>query len=333
MRGLHVRRGLWVLGAVVSLAFAYVAVRDLDLDLFWETLSAARYWLLVPSVAVLGLGLYLRALRWRAVFADERRPPLAPVADAMLIGYLFNTVLPARAGEAARVVALTQRTRSSRVEVVATVVAERVLDVLALLTLLFASAAVAPDSTWLGRAVVAGAAIFVVVTALFVALALYGERPVEILLRPLVVLPRVSRSRLRTVAANAVRGLGVFRDPKAALRAGALTLGSWIVIAVSFWLCLVAVRVEAGLDAALLVVVAVNLSLVVPSGPAGIGVFEGATVLALAPFGVDRSQALSYAVVVHALNVLPVIVAGYVAVHRHTRALRSTRSVASSRIA
>jgi hypothetical protein len=58
------------------------------------------------------------------------------------------------------------------------------------------------------------------------------------------------------------------------------------------------------------------------------GVFEAAAVLTLAPFRVDRSQALAYAVVVHVVNVLPVILVGYVALHRHVRAARRPSTTA-----
>ena len=62
--------------------------------------------------------------------------------------------------------------------------------------------------------------------------------------------------------------------------------------------------------AGLLVVVATNLVLILPSSPGALGVFEAATVVALKAFGVDDSLALSYALVLHALNLLPYIAAG-----------------------
>jgi uncharacterized membrane protein YbhN (UPF0104 family) len=62
--------------------------------------------------------------------------------------------------------------------------------------------------------------------------------------------------------------------------------------------------------------------LIVPSGPAGIGVFEAATLVALLPYDVDRSSALSYALVLHAINSIPFIVFGYLAFHYHTVAVR-----------
>jgi uncharacterized membrane protein YbhN (UPF0104 family) len=62
--------------------------------------------------------------------------------------------------------------------------------------------------------------------------------------------------------------------------------------------------------------------LILPSGPAAVGVFEAATLVALLPYNVDRSTALSYALVLHGLNFLPFIVFGYAALHYHTLAVR-----------
>jgi hypothetical protein len=53
-----------------------------------------------------------------------------PGGDAS--GQFFNIILPARAGEIARIVALHRSTRTSRAEIASTVVVERMFDVLAL---------------------------------------------------------------------------------------------------------------------------------------------------------------------------------------------------------
>lgn len=325
MRRPRVRSLLPWLGLAISFAFVYVAMRDVDFRGFWRTLAAGNYWLLIPAAILLAFAIYLRALRWRLLFVREPRPPVAAVTSALLIGYLFNSILPVRAGEAARVIALNQSAQTSRFEAAATVIADRLLDVLVLLALLLSSTPFIPESTWLRGAAALGSGAFVLLTLFLVLVALFGKRAVRFALRPLGALPSVSSSQIDNAAENLVQGLAVFSRPGLAFRAVALTALSWLVIALSFWLCMLAVRLDTGVDAALLVVIAVNLAMILPSGPAGLGVFEAATVLTLTRFGVDRSQALSYAVVVHALNVFPIIAAGYVALHRHTLALRRAR--------
>ena len=59
------------------------------------------------GLALLVVALPLRALRWQYLFSAETRPPYRPVLYATILGQLFNNILPARAGEAARVVALS----------------------------------------------------------------------------------------------------------------------------------------------------------------------------------------------------------------------------------
>ena len=47
-----------------------------------------------------------------------------------------------------------------------------------------------------------------------------------------------------------------------------------------------------------------------PSSPAAIGVFEAATVIALTAFDVPQAEALSYALVLHLLNLVPFLARG-----------------------
>jgi len=130
---------LLTIGACVTALFAYLAIRNVRFEDVVESLRGREYWLLFPSVLVLAAAIAIRGVRWWSLFPAESRPPLKPVLSSLLIGYFFNNILPARAGEAARVVALHQLTRTSRAEAAATVVLERAYDVLSLLVLLFAA--------------------------------------------------------------------------------------------------------------------------------------------------------------------------------------------------
>jgi uncharacterized membrane protein YbhN (UPF0104 family) len=314
-------------GLAVSAGFAFLAVRDVDPSTVGGALTGADYWLLVPAGIVLAGAILVRILRWQILFPPAHRPGLAAVTSALLIGHFFNNVLPARAGEAVRVVALNQRVGTSRFEALGTVVAERVLDVLALLLIFFAVAPALPRTDWLPRALWGGALLFAVLVVSLAVFALRGERPARILLRPLALLPGVSTGRTRLAASNLLYGFSFLRRPGAALGASILTVVSWVLIAFAFWLCMAAFRLDVGFEAGLLVVVAVNLAIIIPSGPAAVGLFEAATLVALFPFGIDRSVGLSYAVVLHGLNVLPFIAVGYVAFHYHLRAVSGKRRI------
>jgi glycosyltransferase 2 family protein len=302
---------LWI-GLAVTGLFTYLAVRDAQLEEVKRAfLDSEKAWL-VPAFAVLVVAVYVRAVRWRSLFDHGRRPPLAAVTQALLLGYFFNNVLPLRAGEAARVVALNRAAGTSRVESAATAVLERAYDLIALLLLLFVSLPWLPDVTWLRAAAVL---LIVVVTGVGLAavvLARFGTRPLEILLRPLGRLRVLGAQRVEWGALNLGQGLAGLRHPHIALGAAFWTLLSWLLVALSAWLVLLGFDLGLSPFAGLFVVITTNLALVLPSSPAAIGVFEAATLLALAAYGIDRSEALSYALVYHTLNFLPFIIAGVV---------------------
>ncbi|MEA2218823.1 MAG: glycosyltransferase 2 family protein [Solirubrobacteraceae bacterium] len=298
-------------GLVVTAAGIVVALRGVDLHDAYDALAGSDLRWLVPSFAVFVAGVALRAFRWWTLFQADRRPPLGEVARALLVGYFFNNILPARAGEAARVISLHARTRTPRAETIGTVVAERTFDVLALLLVLFASYPWLPEISWLRAAAIFGIVAVAGVAALVFALVRYDERAIHWLLSPL---RRVRRDgfaeRVEMAAINATRGLVAIRDPRVALQAIALTVASWLVLSCSYWILMQAFSLDEPFVAGLLVTVTINMSLVLPASPAALGVFEAATVIALRAFDVPQAESLSYALVLHLLNLVPFLVAG-----------------------
>lgn len=314
------RRALVWSGLVLSLVFGYLAFRNVDLDELGEALRDANPAYLLPASAALAGGVAVRAWRWQLLFERGRRPRFGLVANALLIGYLFNTILPARAGELARVQVLGRRADVSRAEVLATVVLERLYDLVVLIALLALAAPLLPPVGWLKAALALGLVLALSLAAGALLVRRYGRRGARALLMPLTLLPAVSEARVDVLAASIVNGLAAIRGTGLALTALAVTALSWLLLGLSGWFLLLGMDIgESGFAAALLVLVATNLVLVLPSSPAGLGTFEAAAVLALAAYDVGREQALSFALVLHALNALPYIAIGYLALWLSTR--------------
>jgi uncharacterized protein (TIRG00374 family) len=306
---------VWI-GVLVTLVFGYLAVRRAHLGDVWEALQESEKIWLLPSLAVLALAVWVRAVRWWSLFSRDTRPPLPAVLRALLIGLFFNNVLPLRAGEAARVVALYRIAGASRAETATTVIVERIFDVLVLLLLLFAIVPWLPDISWLRPAALLLVAVGIGLLVAVVLLALFGTRPLRLLLRPLSWIPGLSAERFEAGVHNVAVGLTGLRRWRVALEAFGLTVASWILVALSFWFLLVAFDFGLSPVAGLLVVIAINLALILPSSPAALGVFEAATVVALDAYGISASEALSYALLAHAVNFVPFVVVGVVLIRQ-----------------
>ena len=309
-------------GVAISALFAYLAVRHVDFQNVWRGLRASNYWWLLPAFATLAAAIFLKAVRWRYMFPRDTRPPTRPVVAALLIGYFFNNVLPARAGEAARVLALNRRARTSLAEAGATVVLERVYDILCLLLLLFVSLPWLPSISWLRAAALLGIIVAAGFAAAIIVLALWGSRAVHFALRPLHRLPFLASERIEHIGNRIGAGLAAARQPRLVAAALAWTTIGWLALALSAWFVMRGFHLGLPFAAALLVVVATNVAQILPSSPAAVGVFEAATLVALRPYHVSDSRALSYALVLHAANFFPYVIAGPFLL-RQTLALQS----------
>ena len=254
----------------------------------------------------------VRALRWRYLFAAATRPPYGPVFEATLLGQCFNNILPARAGEIARIVALHRTAGTSRAETTSTVVVERLYDVLVLLGLLFVFVPWLPHVAWIHAAAVLAIVLFAATVASVVVLLRWGEKPFLVLLRPLtrLGLPFLTLERAEHAAASFVRGAASLRDPRLAAVALVLTAVSWIPLALSTWVLMIGFHLGLSVLAGLLVTIATGLSLVLPSSPGAVGVFEAAALVGLKAYGIDKADALSFAIVLHAVNFFPYVLAG-----------------------
>jgi glycosyltransferase 2 family protein len=326
---LRVRRSRLLLNlamVAVTLLFSYVALSDIDLSLAWRALRTSDYWWLAAALIAFGLGNVARALRWRSLFARGRRPPLAAVTNAMMVGYLYNSIMPARAGEAARVVVLTQRSSTAPVEIVGTVVLERLYDVLAILVMFFAAEPWLAHVSWFGAAALAALVLIALIVLAATVLAVCGDRPLRLLLRPLGRLSLFSGERLEQTLAELTHGLSGLRRVGSAIEAFVWTIAAWLLTALCAYLVSLAFHLELPFACGVLVAVAIGLGMILPSPPAAVGVFEGAALIALTAYRIPHSSALPYAVVLHLVNFVPFVLVGALVLHHNSRHPRRSRS-------
>jgi uncharacterized membrane protein YbhN (UPF0104 family) len=165
------------------------------------------------------------------------------------------------------------------------------------------------------RDLVLASAVILVVSAVLVGLLALNpmrRRALALLHR----LPFVGSERALRTARSVALGLGSLRQARLAFPVAALSLASWLMLGVSNWCVLQAFAVGAPWHAAVFVLVATNLAMALPSGAGAIGVFEWAAQAALVAYGVPKELALSAALVLHAVNILPALALGAVGIVR-----------------
>lgn len=307
-------RGPWrtpllvVVGLAASLVSLWLVLRGIDLDRTWAIASGADVGLLAVAVGVVGVQAVVRSARWRLLLpppadAPGLRVPLARVVPVTFVGYLGNTVLPARLGEAVRSVVIARREGLPIAQTLGSALLERVLDTLVLAALGLLAAAALGVADWIVRIVLVG----VVVSA--GALGLIAAAPSVLARVPLFRVGPVAR--IVDAVVRVVHGAAV-RRPSVAGAAVLLSLAAWLLDALIY--LLVGRSLGLGIEplGGVLVAAVAVLSTAVPSAPGYVGTFELAAVAAVGALGIAGESALAYALVAHAVAVIPLSLAGAV---------------------
>lgn len=300
--------GAVVLGLAVSALFAWLAFRKVDPAQTWEAVTGASWPLLALAVAMKGASFPSMALRSRFTMAAVGRLDLRTLTSAHLVGYTGNTVLPFRLGELLRLEYLNQKSRASRSFVLTTVVVERLLDSLLLVTLFAATApAVLGSRSW-------GPGVLMVVFGTLGALAVGAVMGRSDLLPALVrtagrVWPVAGRALDRR-ARQVVEGLSALTGFRRLAQAFGATVLYWSVGFCTLTLLIRAFGLDVPWWAPGFIIAMVAVGTALPSSPAFVGTFHYFSAWALELLGVPSETALSFAIVSHFVAVGPYSVVG-----------------------
>ncbi len=120
---------------LISLVFLWLAFKNIDFKQLMEMFKTINWFWTIPFCVVTWITFVWRALRWEVFLKPIRTVPMRECFGPMMVGFAFNSIFPARAGEFARPLALTKQTKIPYTSGFSTVVLERVCDMLALLGL------------------------------------------------------------------------------------------------------------------------------------------------------------------------------------------------------
>src|SRR4030043_2062252 len=131
------KRWQFWLGLLISSIFLYLVLRKIDYLQLWQVLKSANYWWLIPGVAVYFVALWVRSWRWHYLLRPLKAIPTRPMFPIVTMGYAFNNIFPARAGEVVRAVILKRKEGVPISASLATIIVERVFDGIVMLAFVF----------------------------------------------------------------------------------------------------------------------------------------------------------------------------------------------------
>ena len=315
----------------LSAIFLWIALHGVSWDEARASLREAHLWVLAPAFLVGLLSLYFRALRWGILLRPFSRVDTQPLMSATAIGFAANMLLPLRAGEVIRPWLLARKVNLPLAQTLATVALERLFD-MATLLLFFAIATLTlplpPEWRRYGWFFLA---TFVALLALLVALQQLPERTIAVVSTLLVPLPE----RVSSLAERAIRqfaeGLASLQSAAAIALALGYSLAVWLTLAITFGLGISALELPVPwVRGALSLTAIVAIAVAIPGGPGFIGMFQVGCEVALGVYGIGKSVAFSYSVLVHLIQFASSVAFGLYYFVRENVSLSELRSEASA---
>ncbi len=328
-----------MVGSAFSALALWLALRNVPLaELLAYMTGIDPAWTAITVVLVL-LSFALRGLRWKLILHPAARIGFWDAFHPLMIGFMINCILPGRVGELARPAILSRNRKIPVTTGLATVVAERVMDItmlMVLFVLVMTRVSISPSldmvfgkyhlnqetlqAVALAMAQVAG--IFILAVGLISfdrtrgwGQAIVGKIAASVAKKEALAARFLHRGciLLLRIIDNVAAGLALAKDPVRLAACAGLTVLVWTTAAVSYYtMALGCPGIELSLSQITTVMVIICFVIALPSVPGFWGLWEAGGVFAMAIFGVNATDAAGYTLVNHAVQILPVIAMGLI---------------------
>jgi uncharacterized protein (TIRG00374 family) len=329
--------------ALVVLAVGLLALflRGAHLNEVWAEIKKADPWLVGIAVSSTVVNMAFRAIRWQYLLKPVGPTRFRSVFRATMIGFAALNVLPARAGEVIKPYLLARTEGLSVTATFATVVLERVLDSVTVVTLLasfvlfFDPGMAAADSTMYRLVRIGGIAVgsgaIVLLGVLFFA-AGHPEALGRWAFKLEHLLPGHMTHKLRALLQSFAEGLAVVRSPMRLLVALIWSFPVWFAIALGVWTASLAFHIVMPFTGSFLMLALLVVGVSVPT-PGGVGAFEAAYRIGATSFyAVPNDRAVGAALVLHAISIVPTVALGFLFLVQDGLNLGGVRKLATAAV-
>jgi hypothetical protein len=329
-----------VLGVIISALTLYLAFRNVPFTDLVQYMASINYFWILPSILVIFLSFALRALRWQVILESAHKVGFWQAFHPLMIGFMINCILPLRVGEIARPAVLQKKENIPFSTGLATVAAERVFDVSILVILfavLLANIQIDPNidivvgKHHLNREtlMVLRGGMFKLLLLLIAGIIMVGFSATRKAINSLIIripslfffadsdfkekIQRKACAPLVSFVENFASGFALVKYPTKICICLVLSVVIWVLAAFSYYLMAQGCPgIELSFAKLTTVMIIICFFIALPSVPGYWGLWEASGVFALIIFDVSSKDALGFTLANHAIQMFPVIIAGFI---------------------
>ncbi|MFN2303718.1 MAG: lysylphosphatidylglycerol synthase transmembrane domain-containing protein, partial [Anaerolineales bacterium] len=307
---------IWV-GFVISAIFLFFTFREINYKELWDTLRKTRAIWLIPGLGVYFLGVLVRTWRWQYLLKPLKKVSIKTLFPIINIGYMGNNVFPLRMGEVLRAVVLKRREDVAISGSLATIVVERIFDAVVIVGFVLLNLSQLSTLSenilfsQLGSIATWAVIIFLAGLTFFILIAMFPKSAQgfiqKIILR---IFPERWRTSLINIADRFLEGLMSLRSPRDTVMIFLTSILIWMLETGLYWSVAQSLTMQVTFGQLMLLNGVVNLVLLIPAAPGGLGTFDAAGRVTLESFNIPSELALGYTLVLRIALWVPITILG-----------------------
>ena len=299
-----------IAGLVFSALLVYLSVRGIDFQGVAEGFRTIHYGYVPPTLALLFLMQVLRSYRWGLILSPLAKIDQFSLFSVTSAGFLAIVAIPARLGELARPYLITKKSDLKMSSAFGTIIVERVLDSLTVLVIAGSVLFFIPLPPWLVRASVLFLLVTLALLAVMILMILKQEASLRIMTLLIGKLPARYAEGLNRLIRHFLQGFRIMVNPALLASVAGLSLLIWLIDVLAIYLLFLAFGFQLPVTAAFVLMIILIIGIAIPTAPGFIGNWHYFCILGLSLFDVPRTDALTFAIIYHALSIGIVIILG-----------------------
>jgi len=301
-----------IAGLALSALLVWLSIRGIEFRGVIDGFRMIRCGYVLPAVAAMFLMQLLRSIRWGLILRPIGKVDPLSLFSVTSVGFLAIIAIPVRLGELARPYLIAKKSCIPMSSALGTIFVERVLDGLTVLIIAVLALFFTPLPPWLVRSSV----LFLLVTlglfAVMIRVIVRREATLRILAPLIGRLPARYAGAVNRLIDHFIEGFRIVADPALLFSATLLSIIIWLVDVLAIYLLFLAFGLNLPVAAAFVLMIILIIGIAIPTAPGFIGNWHYFCILGLGLFGIPKTDALTFAIIYHALSIGIVIILGLI---------------------
>lgn len=291
-----------IAGFIIGIILFYLSIHKVKFNIIIADFKFANYIYSIPIIILFLMATLLRSVRLAVILSPIDEISQRVLLPITCVGFMFSSLIPLRIGEFVRPYLLSRRTRVPLGPALAGVMVERVFDILSLLCiyLIVNMLGMPPFLVNINYYVIGIIMFFLIAALLF-----YFK--IEIIagyFKPfLYILPKRLRGRAEDMILDFTKGFKMILCYRKLSGVLLLSFLIWSCFGFGIFLLFKLFNFELNLINAFIVLICTIIAVSIPAAPGMVGNFHFAAIIVLSAYGIDKSDAFSFAVLYHIMSV------------------------------